>query len=404
MNRQFEIVDGVAVNKGIGWCSHTASPIKFRLKVDITDKDTGEVLKRAGETVWFCVKVSTGCSRCYSERLALRWGQLPFTVDNLSKVEPFVDEKVLRQILTMKVKGPYPEPHTRPALFLEDMSDLLADFIPFEMVDRVLAVCALRPDITFFLLTKRAERMVEYFGDGHPSGRALQVRINGNDLRSFSSDQLSAWSFPLPNVLLGFSAEDQPNFDARWAHMRKLAAMGWKVFCSAEPLIGLIDLTRADYTAELQRTLDDFCEYKGYPKEEYGPKGSAFRNALTGSWDDGEDRGNEDTGHLSWVIVGGESGASARPFDVEWMRSAIRQCKAAGCAFFGKQLGAVPIVTEAEWRAQKTMPLLSARANGRGVPEGYVALATGDSHGADWEGWPSMLNDLKVRELPEIGR
>ena len=43
-----------------------------------------------------------------------------------------------------------------------------------------------------------------------------------------------------------------------------------------------------------------------------------------------------------WVIVGGESGRDARPFDIDWARSILRQCRVAGVSTFMKQLGANP--------------------------------------------------------------
>ena len=46
---------------------------------------------------------------------------------------------------------------------------------------------------------------------------------------------------------------------------------------------------------------------------------------------------------LDWVIVGGESGPGARPFDLAWARSIVADCKDAGVACFVKQLGAKPI-------------------------------------------------------------
>ena len=42
---------------------------------------------------------------------------------------------------------------------------------------------------------------------------------------------------------------------------------------------------------------------------------------------------------IDWVIVGGESGPSARPMEPQWVRSIRDQCKAAGVAFFFKQWG-----------------------------------------------------------------
>lgn len=45
---------------------------------------------------------------------------------------------------------------------------------------------------------------------------------------------------------------------------------------------------------------------------------------------------------LDWVIVGGESGPGARPCNVEWIQSIIRQCKEAGIPCFVKQPGSSP--------------------------------------------------------------
>jgi len=44
------------------------------------------------------------------------------------------------------------------------------------------------------------------------------------------------------------------------------------------------------------------------------------------------------SGRLHWVVVGGESGPRARPCDLAWVRSIRDQCRAAGAAFFCKQL------------------------------------------------------------------
>jgi len=80
---------------------------------------------------------------------------------------------------------------------------------------------------------------------------------------------------------------------------------------------------------------------------------------------------------LSWVIVGGESGAEARTFDLRWARSIVAQCREAGVAVFVKQLGARPVDFAREPEHQ------------------HVALR--DGHGGDMDEWPA---DLRVRELP----
>jgi protein gp37 len=75
---------------------------------------------------------------------------------------------------------------------------------------------------------------------------------------------------------------------------------------------------------------------------------------------------------LGWLIVGGESGCGARPFDVAWARRAIDACRRDGVPCFVKQLGAY------------------ARDGGRRLP-------LRDGHGGDWAEWPT---DLRVREMP----
>lgn len=53
-----------------------------------------------------------------------------------------------------------------------------------------------------------------------------------------------------------------------------------------------------------------------------------------------EDLGTLDLAGIHWVIVGGESGHSARPMKLDWVRSIQNQCRAARIPFFFKQWGA----------------------------------------------------------------
>jgi protein gp37 len=54
-----------------------------------------------------------------------------------------------------------------------------------------------------------------------------------------------------------------------------------------------------------------------------------------------EDLGSFDLAGISWVIVGGESGAGARPMKRDWVVSIRDQCSAHGIPFFFKQWGGV---------------------------------------------------------------
>jgi hypothetical protein len=81
---------------------------------------------------------------------------------------------------------------------------------------------------------------------------------------------------------------------------------------------------------------------------------------------------------LDWVVVGGESGPRACPFDLEWARDIIRQCRAARTPVFLKQLGALPVT---QWRNGDLAEVFRLR----------------DRKGGDPEEW---LKDLQVREYP----
>jgi protein gp37 len=82
--------------------------------------------------------------------------------------------------------------------------------------------------------------------------------------------------------------------------------------------------------------------------------------------------GDVDLIGLDWIIIGGESGCSARPFHLEWARELIEQARAAGVCVFVKQMGAKPFL------AGKPYPI-------------------SDSHGSFMAEWPA---DLLIREWP----
>jgi protein gp37 len=76
---------------------------------------------------------------------------------------------------------------------------------------------------------------------------------------------------------------------------------------------------------------------------------------------------------LQWVIVGGESGAGARPFHLEWARSLIAECASSGTAIFVQKMGCKPFE--------------------QGRPVRF-----NDYAGGDLTEWPS---DLRVRQFPK---
>jgi protein gp37 len=255
-------------------------------------------------------------------------------------------------------------------IFVNSMSDLFHKAVPFEFIDRVFAVMALCPQHTFQVLTKRPERMAEYLNDrrdglGNKTDEcigleALALCLDnptlGAGVKIRARGQLVAW--PLPNVWLGCSAEDQTAADERIPHLLKCPAA--VRFLSCEPLLGDV-------------LLNGVIACNGYYS---GPCGS-FR------WEhDSHPNRNLplDGKGIHWVIVGDESGPRARPTNIDWIRSIVQQCKAAGVPVFVKQLGARPVV-----KSDYTGELVECRCS--------------DRKGGDMDDFPV---DLRVREFPEV--
>ena len=93
---------------------------------------------------------------------------------------------------------------------------------------------------------------------------------------------------------------------------------------------------------------------------------------------------------ISWVIIGGESGTDARPCNVEWIRSVVKQCKASEVACFVKQIGANAVITPQGYdpvsgHTFRPMPMFGFK----------------DKKGGDLSEWPE---DLRVRQFPEVSR
>lgn len=287
-----------------------------------------------------CSIVSPGCTNCYAMKLAgTRLQHHPsragLTVD--SKSGPVWNGQVRfnEQWLGQPLRWTKPR-----RIFVCAHGDLFAEGVPDEWIDRVFAVMALAPQHTFQVLTKRAARMRTYFIPGERKLRnawlnsirpgSLPVSIHGafarismdatNEHRGLYNVTRPMW--PLPNVWLGVSAEDQKRANERVPDL--LHTPTPVRFVSAEPLLGQIDF---------RRVLVDHPTFPGV---------SAYLDALVGQlFDLG---GTPIDGHwsearLHQIILGGESGQNARPMSLADVRSIRDQCTAAGTDFFFKQWG-----------------------------------------------------------------
>lgn len=282
-----------------------------------------------------CDKVSPGCDHCYAMTVAPRLKAM-----HASKGRP--DYQLDGDPRT---SGPgfglmtYPDRLDQPLrwkrprrIFVNSMSDLFHKDVPDEFIAKVWAVMALAPQHTFQILTKRHGRMRSLLNsrdfqrlvrdawagcdkpDGITPGKCIcghsKSGHNGLGYCRIGECACGIGSFvvplahgrPLPNVWLGVSVEDQARADLRIPAL--LATPAAVRFLSCEPLLGPVDLL-AD------RGVDGYLARVGV-----GPAVG-----------------------IGWVIVGGESGAGARPMHPEWARQLRDQCAAAGVPFLFKQWG-----------------------------------------------------------------
>lgn len=371
----------------IEWADYSTNPLRAR--------------QPGGKTAWSCAKVGPECLNCYSEAINKRFGDgLAFTRANAAAASHELNVDELRQILRFKPRGPFKGGRDRPAVFPFDMTDVFGEWIPNATLDIIFAVFALRPDVDFLILTKRAKRMREYWTAGDV-GRRIYRQVSrllddgATGLLGREWDRVAdlvarstnggptfdsiAWRLPLPNLWLGVSGGAQKFAEPRLRDLYQTPAA--VRFLSAEPLIDAIDFETM--TTDPLRSgfalMDGFGQIDGE-----GPP------------------------LLRWVIAGGESGPKARPCDVANIRRIVDQCKAAGVACFVKQLGAKPFDSSQRSPNENYQTITDddLAADPAGVAEAlHDALKAMSmpfvtaSKGNDPSEWPSAF---RVREWPTI--
>ena len=279
-----------------------------------------------------CDKISPGCDHCYAEGIARRFAGTP-AFPNGFQVTPRWER--LDQPLKWR----------RPRMvFVNSMSDLLHPDVTNLFVLEVFTRMWKAPRHTFQVLTKRPSRL-------RALAPTIDAALNGMVcVTERTGKPVQPLTWPLPNVWLGTSTEDQRHADIRIPHL--LATPAAVRFISAEPLLGPIDLF-GDVERPGPATIRTGVSYP----TDYG----------TGIEYDVDDQPG-----IDWVIVGGESGPGARPMDLDWVRSIRDQCATAGVPLFVKQLGSV-------WAKQA-----------------HAAHPKGGDPGQ----WPE---DLRIRQMPAVG-
>jgi len=254
--------------------------------------------------------------------------------------------------------------------FVNSMGDLFHESVTDEQLDQVFAVMALTPQHTYQVLTKRPERMRDYFASRNGE-RESPINLSKAEIFWCDAAKRSLWQwvgdkvgglinlgsaiadagYPLPNVWLGVSTENQQTADERIPLLLQTPAA--VRFLSCEPLLGPIHFSKVPGFNRVGLDLS--------------------------SW---------------WVIVGGESGPKARPCDWDWIASIVAQCAIPSVPCFVKQAG--------------TRPLVPCRMPGTpGFEEfGPIVRTTGKGHNPEeWpyraQGWPRQMPPAHKLECSE---
>jgi protein gp37 len=329
----------------IEWTGETWNPIRARRR-------------STGKQGWYCQKVSPGCAHCYAESMnRFRGNGIPYTVPGLDTLDLYLDEKTLLQPLRWK------KPRS---IFVCSMTDLFADFVPDEWLDRIYAVMALTPSHTYQVLTKRPERRRKYFAvieEEKNTKRWIDAayRIVEADPSPCAAGLMEDQGWPLPNVWEGATVCNQEEANANTLTLLQTpAAVRW---LSCEPLLGPMDLT------ELHCSEDDGDGQIEYQLNALNGVAEVLHSDSMDIISDGPENPR-----IDWVVVGGESGHSARPFHTKWAEDIVEQCRRHGVPCFVKQLGAY-VIQDGERHIKR------------------------NRKGADMSEWP---HKIRVRQFPVV--
>lgn len=262
-----------------------------------------------------CTKVSAGCKHCYAE----------------ANVERFKGNSVAYPNgfnLTLKphkLREPLSKRLPPSKIFVNSMSDLFHQDVPDSYIDEVLEVVKKCPQHTFQVLTKRPERMMEYF-EGFYDCDCDGCSYGNADCRK-----------PLPNLWLGTSVENRATLDRlRWIGKTNAAVR----FASFEPLLEDISDWR------LGKVLGDDFFYNDRP--------------------------------IDWAIIGGESGRDSRPCEVDWIGKLLGCLTYYEIPVFVKQLGE-------HWSAQRRAQGIKTDRRGGNPDEWPASLRVRQFPGVGWE-------------------
>lgn len=156
-----------------------------------------------------CKKISPGCANCYAERMARRLKTMGISsYQDVTKEDGFWSGQISLIEDSLEIPSRKKKPTT---YFVNSMSDLFHNEVPFEFIQKVFSVMNKNPRHTFQVLTKRHKRLEE-----------VSPSLN--------------WTH---NIWMGVSVENQ-DYIERVESLKKTEAH--IKFLSCEPLLGPLDL------------------------------------------------------------------------------------------------------------------------------------------------------------------
>lgn len=363
-----------------------------------------------------CSLVSPGCTNCYAMKAAHRMGHNPKTPQYQGLTEVVKGNPVwIGQVNLHEPALRKPLSWSKPRrIFVNSMGDLFHEDVPDEWIDRVFAVMALCPQHSFQVLTKRAERMRDYMtkvtleriAKSVPAPSNLPVSkhrataaITGLPEAAAKLYGYARPTWPLPNVWLGVSTEDQTRANDRIPFLLETPAA--VRFVSAEPLLGPIDFTSIDFDGESEGNVLKPATLRELWEDHFeGTGDEAFEEYC--DWYNLDYQSPEaipdtpGTNKIDWIIAGGESGPNARPMHPDWVRGIRDQCIEAGTAFFFKQWG--------EWLPWEPEHGPCWISQSGCSEDGHILFPADIDSDASWDDGLSFIGEANQAAFQKVGK
>lgn len=320
------------------------------------DELSGTVSLVGGELLWNvtvgCSGGSLACVDCSAKSYWERWSR---------STGYYVDADSWGNVIAYDYAvnfEPARWPQEPQNILVAPAGDLFNDKVSDGFIDRVLLVMQQHPQHTFYIVTKRAERMKAY----------LAARAKGIIAAENRSDAaLRGLKWPLANVRLGVSCENQRTYMSRVRHLVETPAL--RRFVVVEPMLGPVRLDQVPL-----ETRDILWPLKGIVQAYQGQDAQGRLH-----WEP-LDQPLLEVPAIDWVVVGGYRGRAVRPMHPHWVRTIQRSCRRENVPFFFRGWGDYAPTAVLDLSGDETLVILShdgtMRGRGAGSSTNFLAVQT----------------------------